>query len=82
MQCACAVLYFYLWLYHIFPTLPYKRHDFRGKKITEQKMCDLISSTNSACNIFRSRGIGGVIINVDRSLHVKYPLFLPDFNQS
>ena len=26
-------------LHYIFPTLPHKRHDFQGKKITEHKMC-------------------------------------------
>ena len=44
---ACAPLYYHLWpvrLYHIFPTLSHKRHDFRGKKSLNIK-CVLILST-------------------------------------
>jgi len=38
-----------------FPTLSHKRHDFRGKKFIEHKMCVLIFSTTFAWNIFHSK---------------------------
>jgi hypothetical protein len=47
VQMACIVSYCHLWpvwIYHIFPHLPHKWHDF-GKQIIEYKMCVFISST-------------------------------------
>jgi hypothetical protein len=62
-----------------FSTLSHKRHDFR-KNVTEYKICVLIFSTI----LFETFPIlrinqRDIVINV-KSLHVKYPLFLPDFN--
>ena len=40
--------YCYLWpdgLYYIFSTLSHKRHDIRKKKVTEHKICVLITPT-------------------------------------
>jgi len=56
MQSACAILNCNLWhlrLFHIFSTLPHKRQVFREEK--EHKVCVLIFSTTSACNIFHSK---------------------------
>jgi len=39
----------------IFFTLSHKRHDFRGKKVTEQKMCFLIFCTTFVWNISHSK---------------------------
>jgi hypothetical protein len=40
-----ALRHFVVWLYDIFSTLSPKREDFWKKKVTERKMCVLISST-------------------------------------
>jgi hypothetical protein len=53
MQRACAVLYCYLWpvwLYHIFPRYLING-TISGKKLSEHKMCILISYTTSVSNI-------------------------------
>jgi len=58
MQSACAVLYRHLqpvWFYDIFSTWSHKRHDFRGKKVIEYKMCVLIFSTTFDRNISHSK---------------------------
>jgi hypothetical protein len=56
MQCASAIMssvafpalqYFY--------TFSHNRHDFRGKKVTEHKMCILIFSTTFVGNISYSK---------------------------
>jgi len=51
----CAVFYFLQWpvrLYHIFPTLPHKRHDFRGRNFIKHTVCvcvrACVSSTSCA----------------------------------
>jgi len=58
MQTAWAVSYCHLWpvwLYHILPH--YTRHDFlkEKKKVSEHKMCVLISSTSFILNISHSK---------------------------
>ena len=55
MQCACAVLSSVACpaLQH-FSTLSHKRYDFR-RKVTEHKMCVLISSTTFVWNVFHSK---------------------------
>jgi hypothetical protein len=55
MQCACAILSPVACpALQYFSTLSHKRHDFR-KKVTEQKMCVLISSTNFVWSISHSK---------------------------
>jgi hypothetical protein len=51
-----------------FSTLPHKRHDSRGKKSVEHKMCVLIFSTILSETFLILRGVErDVIINVQRS---------------
>ena len=65
-----------------FSTLYYKRHDFRGKKVLEHKMCVFIFSTNVS-TISHSKKIQRYdLIKVHIGLHVKYPLFLSGFNKT
>jgi len=57
MQCACAILSSVACsALQYFSTLSHKRHDFvKKKKVTEHKMCVLISSTKFAGNISHSK---------------------------
>ena len=61
-------------------TLSHKWHDFRGKKVTEHKMCVLIFLLSETFVIIR-RHKRGIIINVHRS-SCKVPLLLPDFHET
>ena len=64
-----------------FSTLSHKRHDFR-EKVTEHKICVLISSTTLSktfLNLRRSQR--HIVMNV-KSLHVKHTSFLSDFNET
>ena len=64
-----------------FPTISNYRHDFRIK-VTEYKMCVLILSTKLSKTFFILRRTWrDTVINV-KSLHVKYPLFVSDVNES
>jgi hypothetical protein len=65
-----------------FSTLSHKWHDLK-KKVTECKMCVLISSTTFFLKICHS-GKNWVRYNkkIYIVLHVKYPLFLWDFNET
>ena len=85
MQSACAVLYCHLWpclAVPYFSTLSHKRHDFRGK-VTEHKMCVLIFSTTFVWNFSYSKHNSAIYYHKRRiGLHVKYPLFLSDFNRT
>ena len=60
MQCECVILLCYLRpirLYHIFPTLSHKRHDFREKKGLLNTKCVFISVFNQidAHNLFHNK---------------------------
>jgi hypothetical protein len=65
-----------------FPRLSHKWHSFQ-KIVIEHKMCVWIFSTTFVWNIFYSKKKW---IRCDKKicigLHVKYPLFLPDFNET
>ena len=59
-ECNAHAPYCHLWpapLYNIFFTLSHKRHDFQGKKMSEHKMCVLISSITFVWNISHSKRI-------------------------
>ena len=56
LQCTCAILSPVAWpSLNYFSTLSHKRHDFLKRKVTEHKMCVLISSTTFAWDIFHSK---------------------------
>jgi hypothetical protein len=65
-----------------FSTLSHKRYDLQ-KKVTEYEMCVLIFFLQILCKIFLIliRIQRDIVINV-RTSHVKYPLFLSDFNET
>ena len=64
-----------------FSTLSHKRQDFM-KKVIGYKMCVLIFSTILSKTFLILRRIWrDIVINV-KSLHVKYQLFLSDFNKT
>ena len=55
--CNAHVPYCYLWpapLLQYLSVLSHKRHDFRKKKVTEHKMCVVVSSTTFVWNISHS----------------------------
>ena len=66
-----------------FSTFSHNRHHFRKKKVTGHKMCVLIFSTTFFWNISYSEKKWA---RYDRKmrigLHVKYPLFLSDCNET
>ena len=65
-----------------FSTFSHKRHDCR-KKVTEHKMCVLISSTLFVWYISHSmKNWARNGRKISSSLHVKYPLFLSHFNET
>jgi hypothetical protein len=67
-----------------FSTLSHKEQDFRGekKKSTEYEMCVLTSLEILSEKFIILRMIQRDIITKVKSLHVKYTLFLPDFNET
>jgi len=72
-----------VWLYHIFSTLSKKRRHNLRKNVIEHKMCILIFSTTwSETFLILSRTERDMITNKYIGLHVKYPLFLSDFNEA
>ena len=84
MQCACAILPSVacpVLLY--FSTLFHKQYDFRKKNVIRHKMYVLIISTPLVWKISYSKQMW---VRYDQEhffgLHVKYPLFLLDFNET
>jgi hypothetical protein len=65
-----------------FSTLSHKRHDFRKKKVTEHKICILISQKLLSETFFVLKIIqrDAIIIVLPVGLRVKYPLFSSNFN--
>jgi hypothetical protein len=53
-----------------------------GESVTEHKMCVSSFSTTFAWDIFHSKKNERDIIKMYIVLHVKYPLFLSDFNET
>ena len=84
MQCAYAILSSVTCpVLQYFSTFSHKRHDFRKKnKVTEHKMCFLIFSTTFFWNISHTKKIWTRCNKKYIRLHVKYPLFLSDFNET
>jgi len=83
MHCACAILSSVACpTLQYFSTLFHKRYEFRGeKKVIEHQMWVLTFSTAlSETFLILNRTERDMIINLP-SLHVKYPLFLSDFNE-
>ena len=69
-----------------FSTLSHKRYDFQGKGLLHLKSVFFsVFSTTFVWNVFSFQeefsDILYIIINV-QSLHVKYPIFLSDFNET
>ena len=67
----------------IFPTISHKQHDF-GEKVTRHEMCILIFSTKFVWNISHSKKTSARYYHKYTyiGLHVKYPLFVSDFNET
>jgi hypothetical protein len=83
MQCACAMLSSVTCLaLQYFSTLFHKRNDFRKKKVTEQTMCVLIFSTNLSEIFSFYEKIRELCLKMCIGLHVRYPFFLSDFNET
>jgi hypothetical protein len=79
MQYACAILSFVACAaLQIVSTLPHKRNNFR-KKVTEHKMCVLISLELLIVPFLILRRTERDVIKNDIGLHVKYSLFLSDY---
>ena len=80
----CAVFYCCLWparLYNIFSTLSHKRHDFR-KKILNYETCFDFLYTFCLKHFSFWEELREVWSKIFIGLHVKYPLFLSDFNET
>ena len=75
-----------------FSTFSHKRHDFSEKNVVERKIFVLSFSTTFAWNMFRSKKKWArydrkllpytLWSNTYIGLHVKYPLFLSEFNET
>ena len=71
-----VVLYIFL-----FSKLSHKRHNFR-ESVIEHKMCVFILSTTFVWNIYHSRKKWSRYDQKFTLVHVKLPLFLPDFYEN
>jgi hypothetical protein len=85
MQSACAILYCHLWpvwLYHIFPHNLIKGTIF-ARKVIEHKTCFSIFFYNSYLKYFSfCEEFPDILPYIYIRLHVKYPIFLSDFNET
>ena len=82
MQCSCAILSSMAWpAIQCFCIFSQKRHNFR-KKITEYKRYIFIFSTTLSEMILIRRQLNEIWWRMFIGLHVKYPLFLSDCNET
>jgi len=84
MQCVCAILSSVACpALQYFSTLSHKRCDFRKKKkVTEYKTCVWFSLQLLSETFLILRRNERDMIKIYIGLHVKYPLFLSDFNET
>jgi hypothetical protein len=84
MQSPCAVIYCHR-LASLAPlhfSTSHKRHDFRGKKVTERKICfDFLYNFYLKCFSFWEE-FRELLSEMWKRLHVKYQLFMSDFNET
>ena len=83
--CNAHAPYCYLWTapLYIFPHYLIKARFSKKKKVIEHKMCFLISSTTLVWNLSRSKKYWARYDKkMSSALHVKYRLFLSDFNET
>jgi hypothetical protein len=84
MPSACGVLPCHLRpvrLYHIFPHYKHKQHDFRIK-FTEHKMCFDFSLQFFLEHFSFYDKFSEILSQMYIDLHIKYPLSLPDVNET
>ena len=82
MQCACTILSSVACLALLYFSPSHKWHDFRKNSI-EHKIFVLVFSTTFTCNIYHSKKeLSEIWSKTCISLHVKYPLFLSDINET
>jgi hypothetical protein len=82
MQCTCAIFSYMVFpALQYFSTLSHKRYDFRNEVI-DHEMC--VSSLYIVlCQIFLIiKGTEQEIINMYIGLHLQYPLFSSDINET
>jgi len=66
-----------------FSTLPHKRYDFRKKKYLTQNVCfDFLYNFISETFLILRRNERDMTQKMYIGLHIKYPLFLSDFNET
>jgi hypothetical protein len=82
MKCACVVLSSVAGLaLQYFSTFSHKWHDFLKKKIIDHECFDFIYNFRLKPFLILTR-IRRDMINIPAGFHVKYPLFLSDFNET
>ena len=81
-MCMCHITICGLTYSTIFFHISHKQHNFR-KKVIQYKMCVSISSTNFTWDVCHSKKkMSAIWSKMSSGLHVKYPLFLSDFNET